>query len=134
LFFAVAAVHQKIGQALRAWPIATERDGAQWCRFSRGSFAEGGSAGGGKSIQIGLIGCLIPAGFPQAALKKCILRPLPDLTLQLLATIGRSVYLTLGEHKLPKTRFIEFGFNNFHTRSSFDSISDFAKFESGCKS
>jgi hypothetical protein len=25
----------------------------------------------------------------------------------------------LGKHQLPKSRFIEFGFNNFHTHSSF---------------
>jgi hypothetical protein len=97
-------------------------------------FAEGGSAGGGKSIQIGRISCLIPAGFAHSPLKKRILRPVPDMTLELLATIGRSVHPALRKHKLPKTRLIEIGFNNFHTRSSFDSIPDFAKFESGCKS
>ena len=85
--------------------FATERDGGSVAPLSRGSCAEGGSAGRGQLIHFRVVGGLIPRSSLQATPQISVLGPLPSPAWKIFAAVARAVNFALQKYHLPKTRF-----------------------------
>ena len=98
----------------------TERDGgAQWQPQSRGSVAEGGSAGCGELVDF-MVACrLEPFGLLDAPLQISVLRPIKYVARKIVTEVRRAIDSALRKDHLPEALlFAQFRICLSHCRRS----------------